>query len=81
MSNEQRSLLLKFATTLTRLPNRQVNPSFHISVARMTDGNDQRLPMAATCFTKLYLPSYSSAEIAYEKIIYAVETCDTMEIS
>ena len=80
MSNEQRSLFLKFVTTLTRLPNRQVNPSFHINVVKMSDGNDARLPMAATCFTKLNLPPYSTPEIAFKKITYAIETCDTMEI-
>ena len=79
MTNEQRSKLLKFITTLTRLPNSQVNPSFNITISPMSDSNDSCLPGASTCFNKMYLPSYSTAEIAYQKIVYAIEVCDTME--
>ena len=81
MTNEQRSKLLKFITTLTRLPNPDINRDFHITINKMADGNDSRLPGASTCFNRMYLPSYSTAEIAFQKITYAIEMCDTMENS
>jgi hypothetical protein len=45
----------------------------------MNDTSDTRLPTAATCFAKLNLPPYSTPDIAFQKITYAIETCDTME--
>jgi hypothetical protein len=81
MTNDQRSKLLKFITTLTRLPNSQVNTEFTITISKMSEGDDSRLPGASTCFNKMYLPSYSTPEIAFQKIVYAIEVCDTMENS
>lgn len=80
MNNRQRSLLLKFVTTLTRLPNPEINPSFKIHVS-FGQPNDQMLPTASTCFNRLYLPLYSSQEIAFKKITLAIEVCQTMENS
>ena len=79
MTNEQRSLLLKFITTLPRLPNPAINKDFNITVLLMSNSDEGMLPVAATCFNKLILPPYSSAEIAYQKITMAIEACQTME--
>ncbi|KAH0785996.1 hypothetical protein GPJ56_010130 [Histomonas meleagridis] len=78
MTNDQRSLLLKFVTTLARLPNSKMNNEFKITVVK-ANADDSRLPCAATCFNKLMLPSYSTPEIAYQKLTVAVEMCQTME--
>lgn len=78
MTSDQRSLLLKFATTLTRFPNRDLNPTFHITV-KYNDGGDERLPHAQTCFCRLHLPKYSTPDIAFKKITLAIENCVTME--
>jgi ubiquitin-protein ligase E3 A len=79
MTNEQRRLLLRFTTGMSRLPNRNAG-NISIYVGRQGD-DSSRLPGASTCFNKLYLPDYSSAKVMYEKIVYAIETCTTMENS
>ena len=79
MTNEQRSKLLKFVTTLTRLPNTQVNRDFKIEIHKKSSGNESLLPLASTCFNTMYLPAYSTADLAFEKITLAIELCDTME--
>jgi hypothetical protein len=79
-TEEERKLLLKFITTLPRLPNAAIFPGFRIVIVPLVVPNpDQTLPMAATCFQKLHLPKYSSEEIAYRKILVAVQYCQTME--
>jgi len=79
MTNEQRSKLLKFITSLTRLPNRESSQSFRITVYKASEPVDRNLPRSSTCFNKLYLPPYSTAEITFQKIVTAIELCDTME--
>jgi hypothetical protein len=81
MTNEQRCLLLKFVTTLPRLPSPRTNPRFTITIMRMEGAGDSRLPGASTCFNKMYLPVYSTPQIAFEKIVFAIESCVTMENS
>jgi hypothetical protein len=77
MTNVQRSLLFRFATSLSRMP-RNAGEDFRITITRQ--GNDNsRLPGASTCFNRMYLPEYSSADIMYQKLVYAIETCCTME--
>ncbi|KAH0786804.1 putative E3 ubiquitin-protein ligase HERC1 [Histomonas meleagridis] len=81
LTNDERKLLLKFITTSTRLPNTSLRPNFKIQIDRLnTKGNpDQLLPTASTCFNKLHLPSYSSEEICYQKLLYAIKNCQTMD--
>ena len=77
---EQRKLLLKFITTLTRLPNPTINPDFRLQIDRMNTKNpDETLPTAATCFNRLHLPAYSTDDICAEKVIYAITYCQSME--
>ena len=40
---------------------------------------DESLPTASTCFNRLHLPTYSDDDIAYQKILYAIQFCQTME--
>jgi hypothetical protein len=76
----QLKLLLKFITTLTRIPNTSVNPDFQIQISKLEAAvPNMSLPKAATCFNRLYLPLYSDDEICYEKVLYAVQFCQTME--
>jgi hypothetical protein len=78
--SEERRLLLKFVTGLTRLPNARLNPEFRIVLDRMNSSHpDQALPAAATCFQTLYLPEYSSDDICRAKLLYAIQFCQTME--
>ncbi|OHT02538.1 hypothetical protein TRFO_30260 [Tritrichomonas foetus] len=79
-NNEQLQLLLKFITTLSRIPNRTIDQNFKIRVYRLECNNpNDALPTASTCFKKLYLPKYESDDIAYRKLLYAIQFCQTME--
>lgn len=79
-TSDQRRLLLKFVTTLTRPPNSTINPDFRIQIDRMNTRNpDERLPTASTCFNRLHLPPYTTDDICYEKLLYAVQYCQSME--
>jgi hypothetical protein len=80
MNPEQLRLLMKFITTLTRLPNANLNPDFRILIDRLDSAfPDQSLPTASTCFNRLHLPLYSDDDICYEKMTYAIQFCQTME--
>lgn len=79
-TSDQRRLLLKFVTTLTRPPNSTINPDFRIQIDRMMVKNpDDMLPTASTCFNRLHLPPYSNDDTCYEKLLYAVQYCQSME--
>jgi hypothetical protein len=81
MNLEQLKLLLKFVTTLTRMPNPSLHPDFRIQIDRLVLRNpDQSLPTASTCFNRLHLPMYSDDETCYQKLLYAVQFCQTMEM-
>ena len=80
LTAEQRKLLLKFITTLTRLPNSTINPDFKIKIDMLqADNPDEKLPTSSTCFNKLHLPKYSNDEICYQKLLIAIQYCQTME--
>jgi hypothetical protein len=81
MNLEQLKLLLKFVTTLTRMPNPSLNPDFRIQIDKLVLKNpDQSLPTASTCFNRLHLPMYSEDETCYQKVLYAIQFCQTMEM-
>jgi hypothetical protein len=80
LNSEQMKLLMKFVTTFTRLPNPTINPEFRIHVDKMAHrAPDQSLPTASTCFNRLHLPMYTDDEICYQKLLYAIQFCQTME--
>ncbi|XP_078574979.1 E3 ubiquitin-protein ligase HECTD3-like isoform X1 [Branchiostoma floridae x Branchiostoma japonicum] len=68
-TNEDRSRFLRFVTGRRRLPA----PLF-ICPDRGLDTVDA-LPESSTCSNTLYLPTYSSAKVAEEKIRYAAYNC------
>jgi hypothetical protein len=79
-TDEQRVLLLKFITGTTRIPYAGGSSQFRIKIEPCHGGNpDTILPRASTCFNRLYLPLYSTDDIAQNKILYAVQNCMTME--
>jgi hypothetical protein len=78
MTNRQRSLLLKIITALPRLPNARTK-GLTICITRMENGDEGRLPGASTCFNRMYLPMYPTTEIAFQKLVTAIESCQTME--
>lgn len=80
-NDDEMKLLFKFITTLTRMPSAaRMDKEFKITIDQMNCANpDIMMPTASTCFNKLHLPLYSSDEIAYQKILYAIRFCTTME--
>lgn len=77
MNAEQRRKLLRFVTTFTRLPS---NNKFRFRIDLLArDDPDGSLPTASTCFNKLHLPAYTSADICYERLAVAIQYCGTME--
>jgi hypothetical protein len=77
-TDEQRVLLLRFITTQTRLPNLA---TFRIRLGAFPGRSpDQLCPTATTCFNRLHLPQYSSDDVAYRKILTAIQFCNSMEI-
>lgn len=77
MTNDQRSRLLRFATALSRFPR---TPNFKFIIQkRTTDNPDKEYLRASTCFNRIYLPCYTNFEAAWERIIFSIENCATME--
>ena len=77
MTNDQRSRLLRFGTGLSRFPR---SPSFDFHIQRRTTDNpDKELLKASTCFNRIYLPCYTNFEAAWERIIFSIDNCTTME--
>lgn len=70
-SNEERSLLLRFATGRSRLPVK-------LKLSAM-GGGPNALPTSHTCFFQLCLPPYRDVEVAYQKIRYAIHNCMEMD--
>jgi hypothetical protein len=75
MTDCQRSRFLRFMTGLFRFPRAG---EFKLTVQQIED--DRRLPEAHTCGPTLVMPFYSSTDIAYEKLVLAIESCQSMHI-
>jgi hypothetical protein len=78
--DEDRRKLLRFITTLTRIPNTAMCPDFHLQIDPMNAREpDIMMPTASTCFNLLHLPRYSNDAAASNKILYAIRAGTTME--
>ena len=74
-NKEEREKFLKFVTSCSRPPLlgfRKLHPKFCIQQIRISNDQD-RLPIAATCMNLLKLPTYSSAAVMKEKLLFAIE--------
>ena len=65
-TNEERGQFLRFITGRRRLP-------CSVFIQSMRETNC--LPRAATCSNCLYLPDYTSVDIAYKKLLFASYNC------
>ncbi|CAJ1993356.1 ubiquitin-protein ligase / HECT11 [Leishmania donovani] len=72
MTDEDRTLLLRFTTGQSRLPLKTKIKVTH-------NGSKDTLPTSSTCFFALRLPSYSSAEKMKERLLYAVRQCKAID--
>lgn len=72
LDDEQRCMLLHFATGSSRLPPggiEDLQPIFTISIS---PGSEERLPVAHTCSNQLVLQEYSSREQLHQKLMIAL---------
>lgn len=79
LSEEEMSLLLKFATSCSRAPLlgfKYLYPQFCIQ--RVEPGpNEGNLPTAATCMNLLRLPRFTTKQRLKEKLLYAITAAST----
>ena len=75
---QERILLFKFITSLTRKPMGTIQLTINPLIVA---NPDSCLPTASTCFNQLHLPRYTSTRILYEKLRYAITNCETMELA
>ena len=76
MSDEERSLLLRFISGRTRPP---ISINLHQAPESPGEQEDDRLPTSHTCFYQLYLPRYSSLEAMQRKLLYAIHNCTAID--
>ena len=79
-SPEDQGLFLRFVSGKTRLPHTAADFSHQFEIHSLSRPvADQSLPIAATCFFKLSLPSYSSKEILEKKLLFAIRHCSLID--
>lgn len=72
LDDEQRCMLLHFATGSSRLPPggfKDLQPTFAVSIA---SGGEERLPVAHTCSNQIVLQEYASKQQLHEKLLMAL---------
>ncbi|ORM39580.1 putative E3 ubiquitin-protein ligase protein [Babesia sp. Xinjiang] len=76
-------LFLRFVSGRSRLPPAQFEWSMYVEYEQQRDDDedtDSRLPTSATCSFRLLLPKYSSKEIMYQRLSYAVRHCMAIDL-
>ena len=64
------SRFLRFVTGCQCMPVEGLNPPLMLT---HTEGTDDTLPRAHTCFNQLVLPMYSAMEVLEAKLVFALE--------
>ncbi|KAL5473648.1 hypothetical protein EMCRGX_G028156 [Ephydatia muelleri] len=82
-SNEQQLRLLQFVTGTSSIPfgGFKVLGGGNRFTIQMLQGNSDMLPIAHTCFCRLDLPCYNSAEDLITKLTLAVEECEDFALN
>lgn len=78
-TDEERCLYLKFVWGRARLPVDCRNLSYRHGIEYCSGRNRDSLPIAHTCFFRCDFPDYSSVEIFYERLLYAVKFCGDID--
>ncbi|EGW30711.1 uncharacterized protein SPAPADRAFT_155857 [Spathaspora passalidarum NRRL Y-27907] len=81
MTKEQRFKLIKFVTSVGRVPLLgfgSLNPKFGL---RNSGRDGDRLPTASTCVNLLKLPDYQNKQILKEKLLYAISIDSGFDLS
>ncbi|GFE54294.1 HECT ubiquitin-transferase domain containing protein [Babesia ovis] len=73
---------LRFVSGRSRLPQSQHEWSMYVEYDQPKDGEDidSRLPTAATCSFRLLIPRYSSKDILFQRLSYAVQHCMAIDL-
>jgi len=80
MSDEERTLFLRFVWARSRMPSSALDFPMNFKLQGVKrDKPDSFLPQAQTCFFSLTLPSYSTIEIMREKMLYAIHNSPNMD--
>ena len=74
LTDEERSLLLRFATGQSRLPLRS-----KLKIQERSGASVDSFPTSSTCFFTLNLPRYSSDRVMRERLLYAVRQCQSID--
>ncbi|CAF3666099.1 unnamed protein product [Rotaria socialis] len=81
-NEDQKKALLIFAWGRSTLPIRDedFDMKFCISEFDVYDGEvDKTLPRSHTCFFTIDLPAYSTTDIMYERLNYAISSCSSID--
>ena len=79
-SNEERILYLKFVWGRSRLPLSTEGFERKHCITRLnSDHPDISLPASHTCFFKIDIPNYSTEDILYSKLLYAIRNCTEID--
>ena len=82
--NEKLAKLLLFMTGSSRVPSNGFIEFCEMtgSPLKISSGGDKsRIPQSHTCFNTICLPKYESEEELNEKLILAIEECNTFEMA
>lgn len=80
-SEEEKSLLLKFVTSCERpsfLGFKDLSPPFTVVIHQ---ASDSKLPISHTCSNTLELPSYPTAQMLREKLLYAIRSASGFQMA
>ncbi|EDO07485.1 HECT/ubiquitin-transferase domain containing protein [Babesia bovis T2Bo] len=80
--NRMLQLFLRFVSGRSRLPQSQIEWNMYVEYDQIRDNEDcdQRLPTAATCSFRLLVPRYSSTDILFQRLSYAVQHCMAIDL-
>ena len=83
MDQAQRSKFVNFVSARSRLPGSVDEFPMNFKVAEPNpaakERPDSHLPHSQTCFFTLKLPFYSSQEVCFRKLLYAIDNATTMD--
>ncbi|EAY06234.1 hypothetical protein TVAG_034130 [Trichomonas vaginalis G3] len=80
LSEQEKRKFLQFATGTTQIPSNAKYPFLIVDYNRVP-APDTNLPSASTCFYRLHIQEYSSAEVFHRKLLQAIEYTGTFENS
>jgi hypothetical protein len=79
LSEEERSLYLKFVWGRARLPVNLEGLSRKHSIEYYRGRPRDSLPISHTCFFRIDLPDYSSEEVLRQRLLYAIQYCGDID--